>query len=184
MTIMKELHQEHRNLKRLLEMLERKVERFRAGTHPNFQLMSDVVSYVGGYADTQHHPREDRMLAYFQGRDTELDNMMKACEDEHAELKQLSTHLNDSIDGVLHDAAVVPLDSLIDALAEFVQRESEHLDFEESKLFPKIEAIAGDKDWTTLEQELPSPTDPLFGLKQSDEYRDLYQALVDDERVG
>lgn len=184
MAIMKELHQEHRNLKRLLEMLERKVERFRAGTHPNFQLMSDVVSYVGGYADTHHHPREDRMCAHFQGRDSELDRLMKKCEEDHAELKQLSTHLNDSIEGVLNDAAVLPLDALFDSLEHFVKRESEHLDFEEGTLFPKIEAIAGDQDWAAIEQEIPSPTDPLFGLKQSDEYRDLYQALVDDERVG
>jgi len=184
MTIMKELHQEHLNLKRLLEMLERKVERFRAGTHPNFQLMSDVVSYVGGYADTHHHPREDRIFAHLQGRDTELDALMKRCEGEHVELKQLSTHLLDSIDGVLHDAAVVQLDTLIDSLAQFVQRESEHIEFEEKKLFPKLERVASDEDWETLEQELPSPTDPLFGLKQSEEYRDLYQALVEDAQVG
>ncbi|KEA62386.1 hypothetical protein ADIMK_3526 [Marinobacterium lacunae] len=184
MTIMKELHQEHLNLKRLLVMLERKVERFRAGTHPNFQLMSDVVSYVGGYADTHHHPREDRMFAHFKGRSSELDTLMKRCEEEHVQLKQLSTHLNDSIDGILHDAAVVPLDDLIDSLAQFVQHEKAHLDFEEGTLFPKIEAVASSEDWQVIDQALPSPSDPLFGLKQSDEYRTLYQALADDERAS
>lgn len=182
MTIMKELHQEHVNLKRLLEMLSRKVDKFRAGTRPDFQLMSDVVSYVGGYADTHHHPREDRMFAYFKGRGTELDALMKRCEAEHAELKHLSTHLNESIDGVLHDATVVPMDVMIDSLAEFVERESEHLDFEEGDLFPKIESVASDEDWNALAQNLPSPTDgdPLFGQKLSKEYRDLYQALANE----
>ncbi len=93
MAIMAELHQEHVNLKRLLDILARKVEKFRAGSRPNFQLMSDVVSYVGGYADAHHHPREDRMFSYFSGRDDKVDALMAQCEKQHAELHQLSTHL-------------------------------------------------------------------------------------------
>ncbi|MBS99059.1 MAG: hypothetical protein CMI01_10315 [Oceanospirillaceae bacterium] len=182
MAIMTELHQEHVNLKRLLDMLDRKVEKFRNGTHPNFQLMSDVVSYVGGYADTHHHPREDRMFHYFAGRDAEVDKLTAECERDHEALKHLSSQLKDSIEGVLHDAAVVELDKLVDHLARFVQRENEHLNFEEEKVFPALDAVATQADWQALDAEIPSPSDPLFGLKQSEEYRDLYQALAEDDR--
>ncbi|WP_432695795.1 hemerythrin domain-containing protein [Marinobacterium sp. YM272] len=180
MAIMAELHQEHVNLKRLLDMLSRKIEKFRGGTHPNFQLMDDVVEYVGNYADTYHHPREDKMFEFFKGRDTDVDKLMLDCEKDHVDLKQLSTHLSEAIEGVLHDAAVVPMDQLIDQLDQFVGREKEHLNYEESKVFPALEKLASDKDWKALDEELPAPSDPLFGSKQSDEYRDLYEALAAD----
>ena len=67
MNILSELHQDHLNLSRLLEMLDRKVEQLRGGVHPDFSLMAEVVSYVGSYADQHHHPREDKMYAFFQG---------------------------------------------------------------------------------------------------------------------
>lgn len=182
MAIMAELHQEHVNLTRLLDMLDRKIEKLRDGTHPNFQLMADVVDYVGGYADTYHHPREDRMFEFFKGRDAAADELMSTCEQEHVELKHQSTHLSEVIEGVLHDATVVPLEQLVDQLEAFVKREKAHLDFEESKVFPALEKLASEKDWSALDEQLPTPADPLFGAKQSEEYRELYNALYADIR--
>ncbi len=182
MAILAELHQEHMNLKRLLDMLERKVERFRSGTHPNFQLMSDVVSYVGGYADLHHHPREDRMYAHFRGRDAGLDAKLTQSEQEHVELKKVSTALFDAIEGVLHDASVIPMEQLVEQLDQFVTLETNHLNLEEGDIFPKIESVATEQDWQQVDAENPAPADPLFGLKQADEYRDLYRALLEDNQ--
>ena len=179
MTTLSELHQDHINLNRLLEMLARKVERLHEGSHPDFSLMADVVGYVGGYADQHHHPREDVMYAYFRGRDPQLDRHFDQCEEEHATLKRLSNELAESIDAVLHDA-VIPMDKFTDQLDTFVKTEKQHLDFEERVLFPGISAVASDDDWQTLEAKLPRSSDPLFGEKQAAEYADLYRALLED----
>lgn len=179
MTTLSELHQDHINLNRLLEILVHKVERLRAGNHPDFSLMADVVAYVGRYADQHHHPREDVMYEHFRGRAPELDKGFDQCEAEHAKLKQLSHDLAESIDAILHDA-VMPMDKFTDQLETFVTTEREHLDFEERELFPGIRKLAGEQDWKQLESELPQPTDPLFGEKQAAEYRDLYRALMED----
>lgn len=179
MTILSELHQDHINLNRLLEILTYKVERLREGSHPDFSLMADVVAYVGSYADQYHHPREDVMYEYFRGRDAELDKNFDQCEAEHAKLKQLSHDLAESIDGILHDA-VMPMDRFTDQLDEFVSTERQHLDFEERELFPGIRKLASDTDWQQLDEALPPPADPLFGEKQAAEYRDLYRALMED----
>lgn len=180
MAIMAKLHQEHLNLKRLLDILNSKVEKFRAGTRPNYQLMSDVVSFVGSYADTHHHPQEDSIFSCFMGRDRRVDELMQRCEAQHAELHQLSTSLLDSIEGVLHDAAVLPMEQLVDQLELFVTRQAEHLDFEENEVFPSLEQIATEQEWQQLESRLAQKEDPLLTLKQSEEYRDLYKALMED----
>jgi hemerythrin-like domain-containing protein len=179
MTTLSELHHDHINLNRLLEMLDHKVERLRAGSRPDFSLMADVVSYVGRYADQHHHPREDVMYEHFRGRDSELDKGFDQCEAEHAKLKQLSHDLAESIDAILHDA-VMPMDTFTDQLQTFVTTERQHLDFEEQELFPGICKLAVEQDWKQLESEVPQPADPLFGEKQAAEYRDLYRALMED----
>ncbi|GAA0784424.1 hemerythrin domain-containing protein [Marinobacterium sediminicola] len=179
MDILSELHQDHVNLSRLLEILDRKVDRLRAGNHPDFSLMAEVVSYVGSYADQHHHPREDKMYAFFQGRDDELDKALSRCEEEHKQLKQLSTHLEESIDGILNDV-VMPMDRFTDQLDEFVQAEKRHLDFEEQEIFRLLRSHASEADWQQLDQQLPRSEDPLFGEKQADEYRALYKALMED----
>ncbi len=179
MNILSELHQDHLNLSRLLEMLDRKVEQLRGGVHPDFSLMAEVVSYVGSYADQHHHPREDKMYAFFQGRDAALDQAIERCEEEHKELKRLSTHLEESIDGILNDV-VMPMDTFTDQLDAFVQAEKRHLSFEEQSLFPPLRTIASEADWQQLDEQLPQSEDPLFGEKQADEYRSLYKALMED----
>lgn len=179
MNILSELHQDHINLSRLLEMLDRKVEQLIDGNHPDFSLMADVVGYVGSYADQHHHPREDKMYAFFQGRDSVLDRALERCEEDHKELKRLSTHLEESIDGILNDV-VMPMDKFTDQLDEFVQTEKRHLDFEEQSIFPALRNIASDTDWQQLAEQLPQSEDPLFGERQADEYRSLYKALMED----
>lgn len=79
---------------------------------------------------------------------------------------------------------MLPLEQLVDQLEQFVKHQSEHLNFEEAEVFPAIEQLAGDADWRELESRLPTPSDPLFGLKQSEEYRDLYKALIEDSASG
>ena len=58
--------------------------------------------------------------------------------------------------------------------------EKAHLDFEEGHIFPKLIAVANDKDWAELAISLPAEADPLFGEKQAEEYKELYKALMQD----
>lgn len=179
MTILTELHQDHINLNKLLVMLRTKVDDLRAGEQPNFSLMGDVIHYISNYADGFHHPREDRMYAYFEGRNEELDSLLTTCEQEHENLKSTSTHLKESIESVLHDS-VMPMSEFADLLDSYITQQTAHLNFEEGSIFPKLEAVASESDWEKLAVELPKPTDPLFGEKQAHEYTDLYKELIID----
>ena len=179
MTLLVQLHQDHINLSRLLELMELKVQKLKAGDTPNFLLLSELVDYIGNYADQYHHPREDHMYHYFSGRDSALDAHLQKCEAEHMDLKQASKVINETVDAVMHDA-VIPMTDFIDQLESFLSRERDHLDYEETIIFPGIEQIAKPNDWEVLEQKLPEPADPLFGEKQGENYRELYKALLQD----
>lgn len=179
MTILNELHRDHINLNKMLAILRQKVAKLRAGNHPNFSLMADVINYISNYADAYHHSREDSMYQYFHGRNAELDKLLVNCEKEHAKMKHTSTELSETIDGILHDA-VIPMDKFTDKLEAFLDEQAEHLNVEEGSLFPMIQGIATDQDWVELSNTLPKSADPLFGEKQTHEYMDLYKELMVD----
>ncbi|SIS59180.1 hemerythrin domain-containing protein [Neptunomonas antarctica] len=179
MTLVSELHQDHVNLNKLLEILDKKVIKLKAGSRPNFNLMADVVGYIAKYAEGYHHPREDKMYAFFKGRSNELDDVMSQCEDQHRVLKGSTQTLLNTIDGILHDA-VVPMNDLIEQLAAFVINEKVHINFEETEIFPVLDHVATNADWEKVEKELPVESDPLFGEKQAEEYKALYVELMRD----
>ena len=179
MTVVAELHQDHVNLYKLLEILDKKVLKLKAGNQPNINLMADVIGYIATYAEGYHHPREDKLYAYFYGKNSQLDAVMKECENQHVNLKGYANALLETIDGVLHDV-VVPMDDFVGKLEDFVLNEKAHLDFEETKVFPVLNETATNADWKKVEKQLPVEEDPLFGVKRSEEYKSLYSELMRD----
>ena len=177
MTILTELHQDHVNLNKLLVMLRQNADTLREGKQPNYSLMGDVVEYISSYADGFHHPREDQMYEYFQGRSAELDKALSGCHADHLKLKQSSLELREAIDGVLHDA-VMPIDEFINLLDNFVALQIEHLNEEEGQLFPLLEEVGSNQDWAVLSEKLPAPEDPLFGVRQAQQYSELYKEML------
>lgn len=178
MTILEQLHQDHVNLNRLLDILSHKVSRLRAGEHPNFGLLGDVIEYITNYADVHHHPREDKIYAYFHQRGPELEEAILRCEKEHHDMKHFGVELAEAVDCILHDA-VMPMDKFADKLDSFVTHQKCHLDLEEGVLFPLLRQLATEEDWAALTEELPRVNDPLFGAL-AEQYSTLYQELLTD----
>ncbi|MDF2182748.1 hemerythrin domain-containing protein [Neptuniibacter sp. CAU 1671] len=179
MTILQELHQDHINLSRLLNLLEHEVANLQQGEAADLNLLADVIRYISEYADGYHHPREDELYAFFAGRNAKLDQELGCCVDEHHGLTQHTRILRQTLDDVLNDA-VVPMTQLVEQLVLFLEEQKAHLDHEEGQLFPMIRLIAEAEDWALLAEELPNRQDPLFGAQLAAEYSALYQALLED----
>jgi hemerythrin-like domain-containing protein len=180
MSVLDQLHQEHINLNRLLDILDNHCRSLEQKGQSNFPLVMEVIQYINHYADIHHHPREDALYAYFAGRDLLLDEAQMFCTAEHQRMR-LQTHaLLDLLDGVLNDAAVIPLDKINNQLMDFVKHQRAHLAFEERRIFPAIDRLAIEEDWQILAKELPKPIDPLFGERQADQYKELYREMIYD----
>ena len=169
MNVLEQLHQDHINLSKLLRILENLVDRIDEGEQPDFQLMAEIADYIEIYVKRHHHPREDRMYAFFDGRSMQLDKVMTRCKGEHAGLEASGRSLLEIIDGPMHDA-VVPVDELVSRLRAFIDAERAHLDFEEGEVFPKLSALSAPSDWIALDEVLPPENDPLFGQAEADRF--------------
>ena len=63
------LSREHRNLERLLDVLEHELEIFDRGDRPDYEVIRAIVSYFEVYPELYHHPQEDLVLAKLEIRD-------------------------------------------------------------------------------------------------------------------
>jgi hemerythrin-like domain-containing protein len=53
------LRQEHRNIEKLLLVLEQELSLFARGERPDYEVIRAVIAYFEVYPDTYHHPQED-----------------------------------------------------------------------------------------------------------------------------
>jgi hemerythrin-like domain-containing protein len=58
-TTLNELHQEHINITRLMDVFENQIEQLEENGHVNLQLIRDITDYIMHYPDLYHHPKED-----------------------------------------------------------------------------------------------------------------------------
>src|SRR6201981_263383 len=67
--ILERLSQEHRNIEKLLDILERELEVFDRGDRPDYDVIRAVISYFEVYPEVYHHPQEDLVFAKLRERD-------------------------------------------------------------------------------------------------------------------
>src|SRR6516165_6053004 len=67
--IIEVLRQEHRNIERLLRVLERELGVFDRGDRPDYGVILAVIDYFKDYPDSCHHPKEDIIIEKLKTRD-------------------------------------------------------------------------------------------------------------------
>ena len=56
------LRQEHRNIEKLLRVLERELSVFDRGERPNYEVVVGIIDYFKDYPDSCRHPKEDMIF--------------------------------------------------------------------------------------------------------------------------
>src|ERR1700751_3998210 len=62
------LRQEHRNIEKLLLVLERELDVFARGDRPDYEVVHAVIAYFRVYPDAYHHPLEDLVFGKLKTR--------------------------------------------------------------------------------------------------------------------
>jgi hemerythrin-like domain-containing protein len=83
--IIEVLRQEHRNIEKLLHVLERELSVFDRGDRPDYEVVLAVIEYFKDYPDTCHHPKEDIIVAKLKARDPVAAAAIGDLEAEHRE---------------------------------------------------------------------------------------------------
>ncbi|GAB0147543.1 hemerythrin domain-containing protein [Marichromatium gracile] len=174
--VMTRLGQDHARLVKLLDLFETLLDRFHAGEEPDYDLMSEMLEYMDGYADTVHHPTEDiifrRVLDKGAGQHEVFDVLMR----QHASLSQINKRFRQSLDGILNEEVLLREDVEANG-RELVATMRAHLSLEDREAFPIALKVLDEADWDAVAAEAPSAEDPLFGAPDPERFQALYRLL-------
>ena len=170
-------HAEHVDYSRLLNVLEEQVLAFHVGRTPNYHLMRDVVSYLRGFPDRYHHPREDIAFARLVERNPALELPINRLLQEHRVIaaagEELLERLNQMIEGA--SIARATLEAAADAYLVYYRH---HLATEERVILPIAAELLTPEDLDLVASAVSSTPDPLFGERVDKRYRELRERIA------
>ena len=156
------LHQDHINQTQLIGIADRALDELEAGASTDYALLEDVMRYMTGYPDLHHHPKEDAVFKKLMERDPELRGKLDAMLKEHDSIIAAGRRFLGSIQAVEEDAMLSRVAFVAQGRA-YLDALKQHMNIEESQLFPAAREKLSASDWDELEYQVEHQPDPLFG---------------------
>jgi hemerythrin-like domain-containing protein len=159
--VVERLFQEHRNIEKLLVVLEHELEIFDRGDRPDYEVIRAIVGYFEVYPDVYHHPQEDQVFARLKQRDPAAAAKIGDLAREHQKGAERLRRVAHAVDSVLADQEVLrqTVDTII---RDFIDHERRHMAMEESYFFPAAKQALRPEDWAEIASTLTPRNDPLF----------------------
>jgi hemerythrin-like domain-containing protein len=170
-------HEEHLYFNQLLHLLQREVDVFHRGARPNYELMSDVVSYLREYGDQAHHPREDAAFERLAKRCPEMELALARLAQEHRVIAHAGEALQRQIEAIL-GGAIVPRAEVEVAAATYLVYYGNHIAKEEEDVLRRAALHLTQADWEAVKNAVPGLRDPLFGKQTQERYRELRRQIA------
>jgi hemerythrin-like domain-containing protein len=159
--IIERLSREHRNLEKLLAILEQELEIFDRGERPDYQVIHTAISYFKVYPRIYHHPQEDLVFAKLRIRDPAAAAKVGDLAREHREGDECLRRVARVVDSALADRAI-QRQSVARIVREFIEHERRHIMMEDRDFFPAALKALEPRDWTEIASTLTDHRDPLF----------------------
>lgn len=177
-----QLFADHHNFLRLLKVFEAELNWYEQGQpgRVNLATILDIFDYLQFYAETYHHPAEEAIYTLLLQRtlaEAELVAQLKA---EHKQLDDITRRARRLFNAVASDS-VVPVDQLVKAGREFVERHREHIEKENEHVYPLLSAHVSEDEWERVTKELDKQREPFFSHAIEEEYHNLYETILEAE---
>jgi hemerythrin-like domain-containing protein len=173
---------EHANFARLLELLDRQVERFHTGELPDYELMLDILTYLRHFPERTHHPREDVAFKRLVRHDRSVEPLVNRFAQEHRVIAQLGEQVQELVEAITGDEFVERA-AVEAACATFLVYYRHHIAGEESLIIPLAGKHLTTEDWKAVGAAVATTPDPLFGAQVDERYRELRDRIEAEARA-
>jgi hemerythrin-like domain-containing protein len=129
------LSREHRNIERLLAVLERELEIFDRGGRPDYEVIRAIISYFEVYPEVYHHPQEDLIFAKLKIRDPAAAAKVGDLAREDQQGAERLRRVVRAIDSVLADREI-PRQNVDNIVRDFIDHQRHHIMMEDRDFFP------------------------------------------------
>jgi hemerythrin-like domain-containing protein len=171
------LLEEHRNIEKLLHVLEHELEIFDRGDRPDYEILQTIIQYFQDYPEDCHHPKEEMIFEKLKSRDSVAARRFGDVEAEHeVETRRLRSFAH-VVDYILADQEFLREDFHI-AVHDFIEHQRQHLKKEEHLLFPAAVKALQREDWAEIDARLDDRTDPLFDRVVEEKFHTLQATIL------
>jgi hemerythrin-like domain-containing protein len=171
------LRQEHRNIEKLLRVLERELSVFDRGERPDYEVVLAVIDYFKDYPESCHHPKEDMIFERLKERDTATAATIGNLEAEHQEGARRLRRVAETVEAVLNDQDFLR-HTASDTMRDFIHHERQHMAMEERLLFPATLNALRPTDWAEIALKLADRHDPLSPLSVEGRFNTLRRNIL------
>lgn len=176
-SVMKLLEDEHLNMLRLLDVLERQIDAFSYGGAPNYEIIDAVLEYTIHFPGVSHHPMEDLIHQRILDRDPSAARGIGDIIGQHVELESLLGRLATAVNNV-HLDVEIPRREVEELARHLLTAYRDHIVQEDRDFFPVARRVLTDDDWAEIGATVHELEDPLFGPRITDAYRNLHNEIV------
>jgi hemerythrin-like domain-containing protein len=155
------LRREHRNIERLLLVLERELGVFAQGDRPDYEVVHAVIAYFQVYPDEYHHPLEDLVFDKLKLRDPTAAAKIGDLAVDHRRGAERLRLVAQSVGSVLADRELLR-QTVNDIIRDFIEHERRHMAMEERSFFPAAIEALQPQDWAEIASRSTDQKDPLF----------------------
>ena len=173
------IRDEHRSISAILHGMEYLVDRVRtrkAKIDP--RVFSAMIYYLDTFSERMHHPKEDRYLfKAMRSRGGEAATVVADLEKEHAAGGEALKRLEQSLVRY-EEGGDKEFPAFAEAVAKFVREYRDHMQKEESVVFPLAQRILSTADWQAIDRAFEENRDPLAAQRDSRDFEKLFDRIV------
>jgi hemerythrin-like domain-containing protein len=179
--IMDLLHQEHRNIEKLLLVLEQELSVFDRAERPDYEVIRAVIAYFEVYPECYHHTQENLVFEKLKARDPAAAAKIGDLAAEHQSGTKRLRRVAQAIDSVLMDQEI-PRYIISDIIRHFILEERRHIAMEERDFFPAAIRALQPEDWAEIGFRLTDQNDPLFSEIVEKGFDEVRQRILQWEK--
>src|SRR6516165_10875906 len=101
------LRQEHRDVEKLLRVMEQELSVFDRGERPDYDVVGAVIEFFEKYPDTCHHPKEDVIYEKFKARNPDCATSIVDLQAEHRKGAVRLHRVAQAVANVLNDQDIL-----------------------------------------------------------------------------
>jgi len=173
------IRDEHRSISAILHGMEYLVDRVRtrkAKIDP--RVFSAMIYYLDTFSERMHHPKEDRYLfKAMRSRGGEAAAVVADLEKEHAAGGEALKRLEQSLVRY-EEGGDKEFPAFAEAVAKFVREYRDHMQKEESVVFPLAQRILSTADWQAIDRAFEENRDPLASIHELRDLREILERIV------
>ncbi len=174
------LRQEHRNMEKLLRVLERELSLFDRGERPDYEVVLAVIDYFKNYPDSCHHPKEDITVEKFKARDPVAAATIGDLEAEHREGARRLRRVAQAVESVLSDQDLLR-QTVVEIIRDFINHERQHMAMEERVVFPAVLNALWPGDWVDIALKLANRYGPISQPDFEEKFSTLRRNILEME---